>query len=388
MAGALTGIRILELSQVLAGPFCGYQFALLGADVVKIELPQDPDCARGRGPRADLNAQGLGLTYQVQGGNKRALALDFRTDAGRAALLRLVASADVVIENFRTGRLEALGLGYTALRAVNDRIILCSMTGYGGQGGKADQGAYDNTVQAASGIIDQCGGVKPAVSFVDYASGYAAAFAVSAALLQRDRSGQGCHITTSMLEVALTMMAPEAAAAQVAPDHQKQSEAGIAAYDTAEGRLMLGAFKPAQYRRLGRCLADLGQAVPMLAEIHDWSDVWACAQRLRVALQGVFIQRSAAAWQQILTEAGLPAEVVVPLRQAVADPQLAARGYFATAPGAPDLPLPLGSFRMSTGGPELNRAPPKLGQDSRDILQEAGLGADEIAALMGSGVAQ
>lgn len=388
MTGALSGIRIIELSQVLAGPFCGYQFALLGAEVIKVELPDSPDCARGRGPVAALNDQGIGLNYQVQGANKLSLALDIRDPQGRAALLRLIDSADVLLENHSTGTLDALGLGYDAVRARNPRIVYCAMTGYGAPGPNATKGAYDNTIQAASGSIAQSGGVKPGVSFVDYAAGYSAAFAIAAALLQRDRTGQGCHISASMLEVALSLMAPEAAAAQIAPDAPKRHEAGIAQYDTADGKLMLGAFKPAQYRKLAACLEGAGHPVPLLADITDWQSVWDHAAPLRAALQDVFARQPAGDWVALLAAHDIPAEKLVPLHEAITAPQLAARGYFAASPDDAAIPLPLAAYRMSQGGPALTTAPPTLGRDTRAVLAQAGLTGDEIASLIAMGVAR
>ncbi|WP_297770557.1 CoA transferase [uncultured Roseovarius sp.] len=388
MTGALSGIRVVELSQVLAAPFCGYQFALLGAEVIKVELPDAPDCARGRGPLPELNARGIGVNYQVQGGNKRALALDFRSKAGRAALLKLAESADVFLENYTTGAMESFGLGYEALRQCNPRLVYCSMTGYGDQGPKASKGAYDNTIQAASGTIGQCNGVKPGLSFVDYAAGYSAAFAISAALLQRERTGEGCYISVSMLEVALSLMAPEAASTQAAPEAEKHKEAGISAYETADGRLMLGAFKPSQYRKLGTCLTGQGYDVGLLEQIHDWPDVWQHSAAIREDLQAIFAQRPAEEWQILLEAAGVPAECIVSLAEAVTAPQLAARGYFAPSPADPSLRLPLAGFRMTEGGAALHSAPPELGQDSRAVLAGAGLSGGEIEALFAEGIAK
>ena len=180
--GALTGVTVLDITHVLSGPFCTYQLALLGADVLKIEDPRDPDCSRGRGPDADANAEGLGLNFQVQGGNKRAIALNLQDDAGRNILRRLASTADVLVENFSTGALTRLGLAYDDLSEINPCLIYCSITGYGDTGPEASTGAYDNVIQAASGTIAQCGGIKAGVSFIDYATGYAAAFAVTSAL--------------------------------------------------------------------------------------------------------------------------------------------------------------------------------------------------------------
>lgn len=388
MGGALHGIRIIEVSQVLAAPFCGYQFALLGAEVVKVELPDSPDCARGRGPLSGLNDQGIGLTYQVQGGNKQSLALDIRTNAGRAALLQLVETADVFLENYATGVMRDLELGYEDLRQRNPTIIYCSMTGYGDRGPKASKGAYDNTIQAASGAIAQSGGVKPGVSFVDYAAGYSAAFAISAALLQRVRTGEGCYISASMLEVALSLMGPEAAAKQAAPEAVKRKEAGISAFDTAEGTLMLGTFKPSQYRKLGACFAGLGCDVPMLSRIVSWDDIWSNSDAIRVAVQDVLIRRTAAEWQTVFEDYDIPAERVATLDEAIADAQVTERGYYAVSPADPDITLPLAGYRMSTGGPELTVTPPTLGKDSRDVLAQAGFSTAEIDALFQEGVAK
>lgn len=386
MVGALQGLRIIEVSQVLAAPFCGYQFALLGADVIKVESPRTPDCARGRGPVPALNAREVGLTYQVQGANKRSLALDLTDPRGVAALHKLVGTADVFIENYSTGTLDALNLGYDTLRAVNPRLIHCSMTGYGETGPKARKGAYDNTIQAASGIISQSAGQKPGVSFVDYAAGYAAAFAIAAAVVQRHRTGEGCHISASMLDVAMSLMAPEAAAIQVAPAAPKRDEAGIATYETATGPLMLGAFKPAQYRKLGRCLARAGYSVPNLEEIRDWPDVWANSAVIRVTLEAIFRQRGAEEWVGMLDSADVPAERIVTLAEAVASRQLAERGYFTESPDDPSIRLPVAGYTMSRGGPEVTMAPPELGAHSRAVLMEAGLSGSEIDALIAAEV--
>ena len=278
---------MIELSQVLAAPFCGYQFSLLGAEVIKVEMPEAPDCARNRGPIAKLNKNGLGLTYQVQGGNKKSLAIDLRTDAGRETLLRIVESADVFLENYSTGVMEELGFGYDKLRVCNPGIVYCSMTGYGDKGPKSSKGAYDNTIQAASGIISQSDGNKPGLSFVDYAAGYSAAFAISAALLQKSRTGKGCYISASMLEVALSLMAPEVVAKQCSPLKEKPKEAGISSFDTADGILMLGAFKPSQYRKLAQCLLEEGFGIPLMADIAAWDDVWLNSESINKELSPI-----------------------------------------------------------------------------------------------------
>jgi crotonobetainyl-CoA:carnitine CoA-transferase CaiB-like acyl-CoA transferase len=385
MTGALHNIRVLDLTHVLAGPFCTYQMALLGAEVIKIEDPSNPDCARGRGPDPEANALGLGLNYQVQGGNKKSLALDLRTAEGADLLRKMVREADVLVENYTTGALEKMGLGYAALARENPKLIYCSITGYGNVGPQAGHGAYDNVIQATSGTIAQCGGVKPGVSFVDYATGYAAAFAVTAALNQLGFNGEGTHISVSMLEVAMQMMAPEVAAAQHEDAPRRGKEAGIECYETAQGQLMLGAFHPAQYRILAKLLEGLGLGVPELASVLDWPDVWAIGDATKSTLREIFASKPADDWVALLRDAGLPAERVKTLVEAVALPQLGARGYFQTSP-AGDAALPTAAFTMTNGGAALTLAPPKHGEQTREVLGSMGLSTDQIDQLFHQGI--
>ena len=381
MQGALQGIKVIELSQVLAAPFCGYQFSLLGAEVIKVEMPKAPDCARNRGPIAELNKNGLGLTYQVQGGNKKSLAIDLRTDAGRETLLRLVESADVFLENYATGVMEELGFGYYELCVRNPGIVYCSMTGYGDTGPKSSKGAYDNTIQAASGIISQSDGNKPGLSFVDYAAGYSAAFALSAALLQKSRTGKGCYISASMLEVALSLMAPEVAAKQCSPLQEKPREAGISQFDTADGILMLGAFKPSQYRKLAQGLKEQGFEICSLSGVELWDDIWSKSEDIYKELKNVFIQKPTEKWQQLLDKWDIPAEPILTLEEAIKDEQIITRGYYTSTSENSEVRLPSAPFQMSQGGPVINRAPPTLGQDSREVLRAIGMNENEIDLL-------
>lgn len=386
MAGAYDTLNVLDLTHVLAGPFCTYQFALLGADVIKIEPPGNPDCARGRGPDDAANAEGVGLTFQVQAANKRALSLDLTKPRGQEILRLLAARADVLVENFTTGSLEALGLGAEDLRRQLPRLIYCSITGFGDIGPRAGTGAYDNVIQAASGVIAQSGGHKPGLSFVDYTTGYAAAFAISAALAQRERTNEGATLSVSMLETALSMMAPEAAAIDHNADASKRREAGIIAYETAQGVLVPGVFTPEQYRKLGRCLDSIGQAVPLLSECRDWPDVWEHAPELERRLNDVFRTRTAEVWVAALHEFDLPAERVQTLSEAIAASQVDARGYFACHPENVNVRLPLGPNRYSSGGPHIHRAPPRHGQHSNEILMELGVPPADIRALRKDGI--
>jgi crotonobetainyl-CoA:carnitine CoA-transferase CaiB-like acyl-CoA transferase len=385
------GIRVLDLTHVLAGPFCAYQLALLGADVVKIEPPQMPDTARGRGPDDALNAAGLGINYLVQGSNKRSLALDLASEEGRAVLLDLVDGADVLVENYRAGALEALGLGAEALCARNPRLIHCSITGFARGHEREAVNAYDNVIQAASGVMARTTGragepVKSGASFIDYATGYAAAFAISAALFQRQASGEGQVIDCAMFDTALTLMAPEAAAALYeGPVQSRPKEAGLGTYETADGLLMLGAFNTRQNKRLWEALGR-----PDFAALDGWPALWGAAQAMREALVPIMLTRTAAEWEDYFHAIGIPAERVRTLDEAARLPHLRERGFFhqldAALPGAAPVAIPLAPFSFATAGPAIDRPPPRLGEHSAEILAETGRAPAEVEALKARGV--
>ncbi len=386
MNGALSDLTVLDVTHVLAGPFCSYQMALLGADVIKIEPVHAPDCARGRGADNSLNAAGLGLTYQVQGANKRSLAINLSDPRGRDIVRDLARSADVFLENYTTGALEGLGLSYETLAALNPQLIYCSMTGFGDEGEKAQTGAYDNVIQAASGIIAQSDGHKPGVSFVDYASGYSAAFAIMAAIHQRSQTGRGSYISASMFEVAMSLMAPEAAATQIVDPAKRSKEAGISRYKTADGELMLGAFKPDQYRKLAKCLAQKGHSISALSNVEAWTDVWELPASVFEELTLIFRTLPTRDWLALFAAADIPAEPISTLVEAAAHPQLLTRGYFVPSPGDAKVKLPLAAYKMSEGGPKLTKKPPVHGQDSVDILIGLGFEDAAITELIKEGV--
>jgi len=385
------GIRVLDLTHVLAGPFGAYQLALLGADVIKIEPPLSPDTARGRGPDDALNAAGLGINYQVQGSNKRSLALDLGSEEGREILLDLVDTADVLVENYRADALQALGLGSEALSARNPKLVHCSITGFGHGNERAGVNAYDNVIQAASGVMARTIGragepVKSGASFIDYATGYAAAFAISAALFQRQTSGQGQIIDCSMFETALTLMAPEAAASLYeGPAQPRPKEAGLGTYETADGLLMLGAFNARQNKRLWDALGR-----PDFAALDGWPAIWAAADAMREALAPIMRARSAAAWEAYFHAIGIPAERVRTLDEAVRMPHLTQRPFFhaldATGSNAAPVTVPLAPFSFAHAGPAIDRAPPKLGEHSAEIMHELGRSETDVADLQARGI--
>ena len=204
-------IRVLDLTHVLAGPFCTYQLAMLGAEVIKIESPLNPDMMRFSGSDEALADDGLGLPYLSQSAGKRAITLNLKTEAGQGILRTLVKESDVLVENYCHGALEALGLSYDHLSAVNPSLIYCSMTGFGHTGPKSTHPAYDNVIQAYSGLMDatgteESGPLKVGPPVLDYGTGAQAALAISAALYQRSHTGVGQHIDIAMLDCAMMLM--------------------------------------------------------------------------------------------------------------------------------------------------------------------------------------
>ncbi len=395
MARPFEGIRVIDITHVLAGPFAAYQLAVLGADVIKVEQRADPDQSRGSGTDPALNRAAMGTGFLTQASNKRAITVDLKTPQGREIVRKLAASADVFVENYRPGAFEALGLGYEALAAINPRLIYASFSAFGQAGPRREQTAYDHVIQATSGIMAMTGTedvhpIKFGSPAIDYATGTMGAFALASALFQRERSGRGQRIDMAMLDVAMILMASHLTGflrngKHPKPHGNKQPHATNSAYRTRDGALvMLGASTLRQQKRLWTVL----ERPDMIKTSNESRDAGRDAEE--AVLNEIMATRTAAEWEEYLQSRHVPAARVRRMEEALADPQLAARGVLHRHAGATGVAgpftVPLAAFTFAHDGPRIDTPPPALGQHTDAVLAELGYDAAAIAQLRNEGV--
>ncbi|MDB5571509.1 MAG: CoA transferase [Hyphomicrobiales bacterium] len=399
MSALLSGVRVLDLTNVLAGPFCCYQLALMGADVVKVEAPGGGDLARQLGADPALNERLMGASFLAQNAAKRSIALNLKSDAGKAVFRKLVAGADVVVENFRPGVMERLGLGAQALRALRPRLVYCAISGFGQDGPLRDNPAYDQIVQGLSGVMSVTGDAQSAPLRVGYPvsdtiGGLTAALAISGALVRVGRTGEGETIDVSMLEATLVTMGWQVSnwlIAGVEPQalgNENMTAAPSGTFVTGEGVLNIAANKQEQFEKLCRIVGrpELIQDKRFSAREARKTNRYALKAELETALG----ERSAREWSLALNAAGVPAGEVLTVPQALAHPQVEGRGLvrrFSDAPGLDrELAVVRAGFRLASGDPTPRCPPPLLGADTDAILSEIGYEAAEIAAMRDAGV--
>ncbi|MDA8446102.1 CaiB/BaiF CoA transferase family protein [Paracidovorax valerianellae] len=406
-AGALAGIRVLDLSRVLAGPWCTQVLADLGADVVKVERPGVGDDTRHWGPPFLKDEAGndtdQAAYFTACNRNKRSVTIDMATPEGQALIRDMAQQADVVVENFKVGGLQQYGLDHASLRVLNPRLIYCSVTGFGQDGPYAERAGYDLMIQAMTGLMSitgrtdgeaGAGPLRVGVAVIDLFTGLYASNAILAALHVRQRTGEGQHIDMALLDVGMAVLANQASgflATGQAPTRQGNTHPSLVPYQdfpTSDGAVLLAIGNDGQFARF--CAA---------AGCPEWAqDTRFATNTLRVkhraelipAMQAVTRTRTTAEWIALLQDKAVPCGPINTLAEAFDDPQVQARGLRVeqarwpqgeVGDGVARIAGVASPMRLSATPPVLHRAPPALGQHTDEVLVEMGLAPERIAQL-------
>ena len=406
MSGALSQIRVLDLSRVLAGPWAGQILGDLGAEVIKVERPGSGDDTRHWGPPYLKDERGENTSeaayYLSANRNKQSLTLDFTRPEGQQIVRDLVASSDVLLENFKVGGLAAYGLDYESLKAINPKLIYCSITGFGSDGPYANRAGYDFMIQGLGGLMsltgraedeEGAGPVKSGVALTDILTGLYATVGVLAALNHREQSGVGQHVELALLDVQVACLANQAMnylTTGVVPKRMGNAHPNIVPYQdfpTADGDIILTIGNDGQFGKFAE-----------VAGHPEWAhDPRFASNKARVAhrkelvplIRQVTVFRTTAEWVTALEEAGVPCGPINDLAQVFADPHVQARGLRVDIahPLAGTVPQVASPIRLSCTPVKYRKGPPLLGEHSEALLQQLlGLDDEQILALRRSGV--
>ncbi len=394
---ALEGIRVLDLTNVLSGPFATLHLALLGAEVIKIENPAGGDLARKLGNVPKLNKELMGTSFLAQNANKKSITLNLKKPEAREIFMKLARGADAVVENFRPGVMTRLGIGWDAMRAVNPRLVYCAISGFGQDGPDADKPAYDQIIQGLSGTMavngdERLNPLRCGFPVCDTVGGLTAAFAIMTALFHRERTGEGQMIDVALLDAVMPLMGWVAANLLIGGqqpvlmgnDNFTAAPSGV--FRTGDGYVNIAANKQEQWESVCDALG-----VPELktdARFAERDTRKKNRKELTPLLEAKLAGKTTKEWVAILNAKDIPSGEILGLDEALHQPQIAHRGTLATvdAPGIGPLPL----FNL----PALFRAtpaaveapPPRLGEHTVEVLGSLGYSASDLAALKQAGV--
>ena len=392
-SGPLTGMRVIELAHIMAGPVCGLMLADMGADVVKVEKPQGDDTRRQIPPEVN----GESAAFMIMNRNKRGIVLDLKAEEGKAALRRLLSDADVVIENYRMGTMEKLGLGYEDLRKENPGLIYCAVSGFGRTGPYASRGGFDLVAQGMSGLMSITGEgpgrppVKVGAPVSDITGGILAALGCASAYAHKLTTGMGQMVDTSLLEAAITHTYWQSAiafATGVSPGAMGSAHplnAPYQAFPTADGYINIGAANQSNWQRFIDAIGMPELGTDPRFELN--AGRMANLPELVAALETVFRTKSTQEWLDVMEKAGVPAGPVLSIMEMHEDPHVIAREMVVplehpVAGPTRAIGLPI-KFSETPG--RIVRPAPRLGEHTREVLAEAGYGAEEIEHILSSG---
>lgn len=395
----LKGVKVVDLSQVLAGPFATYQLALMGAEVLKIEKPGEGDWTRVGGHLPELGERRMGLGFLAHNAGKKSVSINLKPPEGLDLIKKLIVDAGVFVENFKPGVAERLGLGYEAVRAINPKIVYCSISAYGQDGPLSGRPAYDHVIQGMCGIMQTTGKpgtgpTKVGAPYIDYATGMNAAMAIMAGLLEVQHTGAAVRIDVAMLDTSLMLMA------SLMSQHlstgwtptQTGNEAWSAspssgAFATKDGVLMLAANNDAQFRRMCKALGR-----DDIVNDPRWQLAAARSQNaasLRDLLNQIFLTKSASEWEDALAPVDVPAARIRGLEDVLAEDQVRARDLtheFLIDGCQQPVHVPTMSFKANGKNNAPQTPPSVLGEDTDKVLSAAGVSPEQIKELRIAGV--
>ena len=390
----LNGIKVIDLTSVLAGPYCTYQLSLLGAEIIKIENIFDGDWTRVGGKDDDLNNQSMGSSYLVQNSNKKSIQINLKTDKGKEIAYKLIKSADIFVENMRPGKAEKIGLGWDHLSKLNNSLIYCSISAFGQDGPFSRRGAYDHVVQGMSGIMSttgtkETGPTKVGAPFIDYSTGLNAAFAITSALLQVQKNKSPIRLDVSMLDTSFLLMANMVTehlnSGWIPKPMGNEAQSGSPSsglFDTKTTQILLAANNDQQFSSLCDALNTISFFDKEKWIISDYREK--NKKDLRANLQKIFKLKTAEYLEILLNEYGVPAGKIRTLPEALNEDQFKLRGLWNPIhikSIGKNYKVPSVGFKVNRNSIKADEAPPTLGENSKLILKDLGFTSQEIKSL-------